>query len=222
MRLFFVISGALLLSACGAGDQQMPTAELGSSSTTVPSRPTKGADPAPTSSRGARRDDPEPTRLTAGPVLIRLTGTPTPTKTDGSPQVRYVLIFRLSRGHNAVRNGRSYGWFEIAGTTLDPFAFGRRGAHCFAGVIEGKGAEDPAPAHILDRKRARERVQVQIRPLTKREGKNELIEHPYLRHPRMLVSAVRSAIASYTLRSPADFTSPSTRRAIRALRCTSP
>jgi|AntDryMetagUQ255_1029468.scaffolds.fasta_scaffold00020_3 hypothetical protein len=222
MRLFLVISGALLLSACGTGDRQAPTSEPGSSSTTVPSRPTGGADPAPTSSRGAPRDDPEPTRLTAGPVLIRLTGTPTPTKTDSSPQTRYVLIFRLSRGYKAVRNGRSYGWFEIAGTTLDPLVFGRRGAHCFAGVIEGKGAEDPAPAHILDRKRPGERVQVRIRPLTKRAGKNEFIEHPYLRHPRILVSAVRSVIASYNLRSPADFTSPSARRAIRTLRCTSP
>ncbi len=130
-----------------------------------------------------------PTRraLTAGPVLIRLTGTPAPTKTDGSPQVRYVLIFRLSRGYKAVRNGWSYGWFEIAGDTLDPYPFGQRGAYCFAGVLEGKGAENPAPAHILDKKRPRDRVQVRIRPLTMRAGKNKLIEHPYLRHPRTLV-----------------------------------
>ncbi|CAN5587075.1 hypothetical protein BH20ACT17_BH20ACT17_19310 [soil metagenome] len=155
-------------------------------------------------------------------MLIRLTGTPAPTKTDGSPQVRYVLIFRLSRGYKAVRNGWSYGWFEIAGGTLDPYPFGQRGAYCFAGVLYGKGAENPAPAHILDKKRPRDRVQVRIRPLTMRAGKNKLIEHPYLRHPRMLVSAVRSAIASHTLSSPADFTSPSARRAIRALRCTAP
>jgi len=126
-----------------------------------------------------------------------------------------VLTPRASRG--AV----SYGWFEIAGDTLDPYPFGQRGAYCFAGVLEGKGAENPVPAHILDKKRPRDRVQVRIRPLTMR-AENKLIEHPYLRHPRMLVSAVGSAIASYTLSSPADFTSPSARRAIQALRCTSP
>jgi hypothetical protein len=38
----------------------------------------------------------------------------------------------------------------------------------------------------------------------------------------MLVSGVRSVIASYTLSSPSDFTNPSAKRAIQALRCASP
>lgn len=152
-------------------------------------------------------------------MLIRLKGTPLPTETDGSPQVRYVLIFRLDRGYKAIRNGRSYGAFLIAGGGLDPFPFGRRGSHCFGAAVDGKGSDDPETVRRLDKVRRGERVRVEIKPLTLKAGKNKQIEQPFVRRPRLRVSALISDLASHTLRRRSDFTNPSARSAIRRLGC---
>ena len=151
--------------------------------------------------------------------MVRLTGTPAPTKTDGSPQVRYVLIFRLDRGYKAIRNGHSYGAFLIAGGGLDPFPFGRRGSHCFGAVVEGKGSDDPETARRLDKIRRGERVRVEIKPLTLKAGKNKQIDDAFVRRPRMRVSALVSDIVSLNLSRRSDFTNPSARSAIRRLGC---
>ena len=131
--------------------------------------------------------------------------------------MRYFIVFRLDRGYKAVRNGQSYGAFLIAGGGLDPFPFGRRGSHCYGAVVAGKGDDDPEPARRLDKVRLGGRVRVDIQPLTLKAGKNKQIDHPFVRRPRMRVSAVRSVIA--TLGKPSDFTNRSARSAIRHLHC---
>lgn len=133
--------------------------------------------------------------------------------------MRYVLIFRLDRGYKAIRNGQSYGAFLIAGGGLDPFPFGRPGSHCFGAVVESKGSEDPETARRLDNVKLGERVRVEIKPLTLKAGKNKQIDHPFVRRPRMLVSALVSDIASHSLRRRSDFTDPSARSAMGRLGC---
>ncbi len=161
----------------------------------------------------ARPDDPQRTRLVSGPFLFRLIGTRGPTATDGSPQARYTLLFRLSRGMEAVRSGPFYGAFEIAGGGLDPYAIGRSGAHCFAGVVYGAGFEDPEPARRLDRLALGTRVRVTIKPLTPTaNGESTQIPRGYVRHPRLRVSRV-SGHVEYKL------TSPTAQRTIRSMGC---
>lgn len=199
---------AMLVVGCGgdAGPRAAdPTSPTGTSPTS------RRADP---ESPG---HDPAPTRLVAGPVLMRLTGTPAPTRTDGSPQVRYILIFRLDRGYTSVRNGRSYGAFLIAGGGLDPFPFGRRGSHCFGAVVDGRGSDQPEVARRLDAVERGTRVRVEIQPLTVKDGKNTQIAEPYVRRPRMRVSGVLGDIPDY--RRAAGFTNPTARAAIRRLGC---
>ena len=207
-----VVLGAVLLAGCSEDAPPRTAAHTTTAAVRV-------SPPLSTTTPRFHGHDPAPTRLVAGPVLVRLTGTPAPTKTDGSPQVRYVLIFRLDRGYKAIRNGQSYGAFLIAGGGLDPFPFGRRGSHCFGAVVEGKGSDDPETARRLDKVRRGERVRVEIKPLTLKAGKNKQIDHPFVRRPRMRVSALVSDIVSHTLSRRSDFTNPSARSAIRRLGC---
>ena len=117
--------------------------------------------------------------------------------------MRYTVLFRLSRGSEAVRRGPFYGAFNIAGGGLDPYAFGRRGAHCFAGVVYGMGSDDPETARRLDKVRVGSRVRVTIKPLTPTaDGKTKQIPQAYVRYPLLRVSNVRGAV-EYKLTSPA-------------------
>lgn len=217
------MAGAAVAATLGAcGDPAIPRSPEPTTTSQAAQRPDTTTKPGSHTVRPSEAggEEPAPTRLLAGPLLFRLTGTPKPTQTDGSPQVRYIIIFRLSSGPKAVRNGRSSGNFLIAGGALNPYVFGRPRAHCFAAVVSGKGAEDPEPARRLDNVAAGKRVKVRIQPLTRAASKNKLIDRPYERQPRMRVSGVSSTLASYTLSSPEDFASRSARQAIRRLICT--
>ena len=87
------------------------------------------------------------------------------------------LTFRLDRGYNALRNGRSYGAFLIASRGLEPFPFGRRGSHCFGAAVEGKGSDDPETRAAWTGQRG-ERARVEIKPLTLKAGKTSRSSKP--------------------------------------------
>lgn len=164
-----------------------------------------------------RPKDPSPTRLIGPPLLFRVTGTRAPTEHDLSPQLRYVVFFRLNRGSDAaVQRGQYSGSFFILDEDgpLHVTTFGRRRLHCFSGEIYGKGSDDPSIARRLDALAVGSRVKVHLQPLTPTAaGKRKLIDKPYIPRLRLRVSGSKDAGGLYEL------TSPEYRRLVRQIGC---
>lgn len=73
---------------------------------TTASTPLTGGPPAKTG-YVAKRPAPNTmrtTRLLAGPVALRIANGPKPTRTDGTPQLRYAIVVRLNRNPYRLNN----------------------------------------------------------------------------------------------------------------------
>ena len=133
------------------------------------------------------------TKLVGEPAVFRLTGYEgTVTNTNA----RYVVIFKLNRDPvikiDPDREGpdEDRGDFGVAGYGLGFYgqaeSFGGR-KHCFAGVVETAGDEDPGPQVArLDRVSLGGRIEVTLQPLTPSPATGRLVPgRLYVRHPRI-------------------------------------
>ena len=168
----------LSLSACGSHRPADPAATSARSPPTPATAPAAGA-----------------TRLVGGPVVLRVTDAPKPTATDLTAQLRYVVVFRLSRAPNLklpstdlrsdlntqVGNysivDSAHGW----STENNIGAFGRLADHCFAAYLTTS-----TTFRALDAIRAGRRVWVSLQPATPSARGGEVAGRYYERRPRLL------------------------------------
>ena len=137
--------------------------------------------------------DDVPTKLIGEPAVFRLTGYE---GTVTNTTARYVVIFKLNRDPvikiDPDREGpdEDRGSFSVAGYGLGFYgeaeSFGDR-EHCFAGIVETEGDEDPGPQVArLDRVPVGGRIEVTLRPLTPSPATGKLVGgRHYVRHPRI-------------------------------------
>ena len=163
-------------------------------------------------------DDSGP-KLIGEPLLIRLVGTAKPTAEDGSPQLRYALILRSTRGLRPGSSGLGLVLVRNRGLGLyprPPFAT-REGVFCGIDFLEGEGTDEEAPttASGLDRSPKGTTVPLHI-TLFRRPGPLA----KFVRRVPIMESRLRSPpILPTGLFSPDDFRSKSVRRAIKRLGC---
>jgi hypothetical protein len=157
-----------------------------------------------------------PTRLVGGPLVFRIQGAIEPTPANGTPQLRYVLIFRLNREIHLperLRNARSgpyppgargsWGNFTLDGEDylydnpvlpLDPVDRTNDHDNCFSGEIR---SDDPTTRR-LDRIPLGGHVRVRLRPLTPKPGgsADAILGIIYVRDLRMLSMRVKPDAAT--------------------------
>lgn len=165
-------------------------------------RPTDGAAKPPNPPRSI------PTRLVGGPLVFRLQDALRPTPGDDTPQLRYVVVFRLNRRITLparLKNSRHgpyppgaigpFGNFSLNGErflydnpiyAFDPVDRTNDRDNCFLGEVR---ADDPS-IHALDKIPVGGHVTVRLRPLTPRAN-TAVLGITYLRHPPITSMRVR-------------------------------
>lgn len=151
-----------------------------------------------------------PNRLVAGPLLLRLTGAPTPDErpsNDETPQPRYAVIFRLNRASFAENTS---GVYTLVVTARHPpliewdpdnavLPFGAAAHHCFIGYVSAPQTRSTAALDALPISRP---VSMALRPFTPNRQGVVTLGPTYLARPRIQLMdwALTSKIARDTLR----------------------
>ena len=174
----------IALAACGSSSGGSDPESAGGAQTIQPTVTT----PITTSSKPT----PVPTRLVAGPLLLRVRGAPKPTATNSTPQLLYAMVFRLNREPRS-HTGRGipaldpHGNYSIINPTIgwgDENPILRLGdRHCFFGVFD---SEDVPPQ--LREIHVGQRVRVILQPTTPTPNGGLRLGQVYERHPRLMLA----------------------------------
>ncbi len=125
-----------------------------------------------------RQDRGGRTSLLGEPLFDRITDAPKPTETDLTPQLKYVLIFRLSRDayerdFERKGNDTKLGRYSVLGDFFNDESeishIGPRSDHCFAGYYDSEYVNP-----LLERIEIGGPVDVTLRPLDRIQGQIRL------------------------------------------------
>lgn len=190
----------------------LPSTSVDSTPTPPPPRvATKETTPAVTRERpSATTASPGTTRLLAGPVVLRLSGSPS---YEDEPKLLYVFMFRLNRDPSDRRPEARYdlgpndtlvGRYSVLGRSFNvendigPFGSGR---HCFIGYDDRETHDD-----TLDKVLVGAPVETTLRPYDSIGARRVRLGRSYRRSPKLLLT-------------PYDLTAPRTRSILKALGC---